>query len=227
MYKLIIGLLCCCIFTSQAQDIDVIAFEYPPYLTQNAADQGEAAVLLQRAFAYSALSPTVTFVSSSAAQKQLKSNNWCLSFLPPQTPSAQHLQVILADKTIPLMLFRLAEPQVFIGNELKNKVIAHLPISLDDRKVRSFADAGAKLQLVDTIEQGLSLLLEQKVDYVYGDQQGINFAANKLNFPAMLLQDSAMVFYQFPMAVWLNTQCESATAIKSHLTDQKYHIKSF
>jgi polar amino acid transport system substrate-binding protein len=227
MYQIIVGLLCCCIFTSQAQDIDVIAFEYPPYLTQYSADQGEAVVLLQRAFAYSALNTNVKFVNSTTAQKQLNSNNWCLSFLPPKTPSALHLQVILADKTIPLMLFRLAEPHVFIGNELKDKVIAHLPISLEDRKIRSFVDAEAKLQLVETIEQGLSLLLEQKVDYVYGDQQGINFAANKLNFPAMLLQDSAMVFYQFPMAVWLNAQCKNAEAIKSHLTEKKYQIKSF
>ncbi|GGB44917.1 hypothetical protein K8B83_00370 [Shewanella inventionis] len=227
MYRIIIGLLCCCIFVSHAQEIDVIAFEYPPYLTQHTSEQGEVVVLLKRAFAYSAFSPKITFISSRDAQKYITQKKWCLSFIPPQTPAKQHLQVILADKTIPLTLFRLAEPQVFIGNELKNKVIAHLPLSLDDRKVRSFAKAGAKLTLVDTIEQGVSLLLNQEVDYVYGDQQAIDYASNNLNFPAMLLQDSAMVFYQFPMAVWLNSQCASADKIRTHLEQQHYSIHRF
>ncbi|GGP43870.1 hypothetical protein [Shewanella saliphila] len=227
MYRIIIGLLCCSIFASQAQNIDVIAFEYPPYLTQHRADQGEAVALLQRAFAYSALSPEITFINSSAVQNHLANNDWCLSFFPPQKPTKQHLQIILDDKKIPLTLFRLAEPQVFIGNELADKVIAHLPMAVDDRKVRSFTDFGATLKLVDTIEQGVSLLLAQKVDYIYGDQEAINVASQKLNFPAILLQDSAMVFYRFPIAVWLNTQCASAAAIESHLRQQQYSIHSF
>ncbi|MDD8060900.1 MULTISPECIES: hypothetical protein [Shewanella] len=227
MYRIIIGLLCCSIFASPAQDIDVIAFEYPPYLTQHSADQGEAVVLLRRAFAYSALIPQVSFINSRAGQNHLANNEWCLSFLPPQKPTKQHLQIILDDTTIPLTLFRLAEPQVFIGNELADKVIAHLPIAVDDRKIRSFTGSGATLKLVDTIEQGVSLLLAQQVDYIYSDQEAINAASQTLNFPAILLQDSAMVFYQFPIAVWLNTQCTSAAAIESHLRQQQYSIHSF
>ena len=227
MYRIIIGLLSCYLVTSHAQDIEVIAFEYPPYLTQHSTDQGEAVALLQHAFAYSAFSPKIRFINNRDAQQYVNNRKWCLSFIPPQSPTKQHLQVILADNTLPLTLFRLAEPQVFIGNELKDKVIAHLPISLGDNKVRAFVDSGAQLAPVDTIEQGISLLLNQEVDYVYGDQQAIDFASKKLNFPAMLLQDSATVFYHFPISVWLNTQCQNAQQLRDHFTQQRYSIYHF
>jgi hypothetical protein len=121
-----------------------------------------------------------------------------------------------------LKLFRLAEPEVFMGNELSGKVVAQLRMQMPKGVTKEFVDAGAKLLFVDTLEQGINLLLQSQVDYVYGDMKAIYYATEKIGFPSALMQDSALVFRGIPIGVWVNKQCKDSNFVLSQLRRQGF-----
>lgn len=207
---------------SYAQSISVIALEYPPYLTETEPEYGTAYDKLAQAFTHSPVSINAQFLSPARAHKRVDKGQWCLSFFPPISPSKDHVLVPLFKETIELKLFRLAEPEVFLGNELSGKVVAQLRMQMPKGVVKEFVDAGATLLLVDTLEQGVNLLLKNRVDYVYGDMNAIYYATEKIGFPTALIQDSALVFRSFPIGVWVNKQCKDSNFVLAQLKRQGY-----
>ncbi|MCW3172082.1 type 2 periplasmic-binding domain-containing protein [Shewanella subflava] len=207
---------------SYAQAINVIALEYPPYLTENQPEHGTAYDKLAQVFIHSPVSIHPQFLSPARAHNRVDQGQWCLSFYPPITPGKDHVLVPLLKEKIELKLFRLAEPEVFIGNELSGKVVAQLRMQMLKGVAKEFVDAGAKLVLVDTLEQGVNLLLKNRVDYVYGDMNAIYYATEKIGFPSALIQDSALVLRSFPIGVWVNKQCEDSNFALSQLKRQGF-----
>lgn len=218
--KLVKSSLYCCLFlsaivsdTAFSRDVSVIAIDYPPFTTPERSDDGTVFVLLRNWFGDRNLEIKITpeFLPPARAQNRIIQGDWCASLFPPRDDiKATFLPI--NDTTIKIGFLRLKEPSEFQWESLdyfKDKHIAALRNTTREGLFKPFLDAGAVLTGIETIEQGVQLLLKKRVDYAFADKTTLDTIdltpadRKKLEFSKTLLGS-----YQF--GVYLSPECQDA-----------------
>jgi len=205
------------------QSIDVIAIEYPPFTSNYATGYGINFKLLDK-YATHNLKTTYQplFVPPARAQKLIRTNDWCLSFYPPKPNDKYAKFQPLSEEVVKLGLYRIKSHRPFQWqqlSELKNKTVALLRPSKEGPIHQQLKQAQMRLVFVETVEQGLSLLLHKRVDYAFGDNTAIDKTSigkenkDKLQFSKSHLMQAQVGFFY-------NTRCEhklfTETALKEN-----------
>ncbi len=188
---------------SQKDNISVIAVEYPPYTSEHMPDNGVTFKLLKdysKQYFERDIQPV--FLPPARAQAVMKSGNWCLSFVPP----AESANVIpISDAEIILSFFRFKTEREFKWqslSELKGQTVAMLRTLEQGEIAKKMTQAGMEIVRVDSLSQGMNMVLKKRVDYWFTTQntpQALNAdeaAQQNLQFaetPLMVVQPR--IFY--------------------------------
>jgi len=187
------------------QSIDVITIEYPPFTSNYINGYGINFELLDT---YATHNFRTTFqplfVPPARAQKLMRTNDWCISFYPPKPNDKNAKFQPLSDEVIKLGLYRLKSHTPFTWqslSELNGKSVALLRPSKEGPIHQQLIDANMKLVFVETVEQGLSMLIHKRVDYAFGDNTAIDQTTigkdnkNKLQFSQSSLLEAQVGFF--------------------------------
>ena len=85
-----------------------------------------------------------------------------------------------------------------------------------------FNQAGITLFDVETIRQGLQLLLKQRVDYAFADNISGPMLFSDLGVDAKDYQFSTTLLGSIPVGIWLNLGCDEAAKALSELNAKGY-----
>ncbi|NMP31728.1 amino acid ABC transporter substrate-binding protein [Thalassotalea sp. M1531] len=200
---------------AKGQHIDVIAIEYPPFVTSAQDNYGFTFQLLsdyaQKHFIQE-VKPL--FLPPARAQMVIQSGKWCLSFYPP-VDIEKRFFIPLSEQKVKLSLYRLREPTEFRWNsleELKGKKVAILRSNQHGRVAKKYLEAGMKLVPVESISQGLNMLLYKRVDY----WAAAEFVLDSLIVEETIrdkLQFAQTAIHEFPIGIFYNPDC-AATLFK-------------
>lgn len=207
MYKCFIGLTLLLAtffgFASQKETITVIAVEYPPYTSEHMPDNGVTFKLLKdysKQYFERDIQPL--FLPPARAQAVMQSGNWCLSFIPPVDSSNV---IPISDAEIILSFFRFKTEGEFKWqslSELKGQTVAMLRTLGQGEVAKKMTQAGMEIVRVDSLSQGMNMVLKKRVDYWFTTQntpQALNAdeaAQKNLQFaetPLMVVQPR--IFY--------------------------------
>lgn len=198
-----------CLFTLPAlaqPAIDVIAVDYPPFTSPSQQDSGIAFQLLRLQFPNAKFKPL--FVPPKRAYTIVTNDPWCASFYPVRTPNAK--TVVLSKHEIEIGLIRLHEETEFQWQNLNSfagQRVALLRTSDTSPFAHQFTNAGIQIQYVETIEQGMKLVLLRRVHFALYD----NYSFAQLEDATKhRLQFSSSSLIKTPIILYLNRDCEQA-----------------
>jgi len=198
-------------YANERLNIDVIAVNYPPYTSPSAVDYGSSFSLLTKyAQSHFRVSLTPMFLPPARANRVIKDGHWCLSFYPPSNDNKLSRFVPLSDDIVSIGFYRLKEQDRFYWSkleELSGKMVALLRANKVGQMHQSFIDAGIQMVYVESIEQGLQLVLKARVDYAFGD----NLSLSETSFSEDekgRLQFSESSFYTTKIGFFYNSECE-------------------
>jgi len=151
--------------------MEVIAVEYPPFLTSQSKDFGANFILLkQYAETHFKVDYEPYFIPPGRAQFMIAQGEWCLSFYPPREQNKKAKFVLLSPESVKLGLYRLAQNNELNYTSLselhgsvailRSNVLGHIPKKLEN--------SGLELVHLEKIEQGIQVLLAGRVDYAFG-----------------------------------------------------------
>ena len=205
-------LTCSCLAADEQQSINVIAVNYPPYTSPKLADYGSTFSLLNKyAQIHFRVAISPSFLPPARAHRVIKNGAWCLSLYPPAEENTASRFVALSNDVVSLGFYRLQKTGVFRWqslNELSGKIVALLRTSAVGQMHQRFLDAGLTLVYVESVEQGLNLVLKERVDYAFGD----NLALSESLLSAaqrQKLQFSESKVYQAKIGFFYNIDCEA------------------
>jgi polar amino acid transport system substrate-binding protein len=198
-------------YANERLNIDVIAVNYPPYTSPSAVDYGSSFSLLTKyAQSHLRVSLTPMFLPPARANRVIKDGHWCLSFYPPSNDNKLARFVPLSDDIVSIGFYRLKKEDRFHWaklEELSGKMVALLRANAIGKLHQRFIDAGMQLVYVESIEQGLELVLKNRVDYAFGD----NLSLPETHFSEdekRKLQFSESSFYTTKIGFFYNSKCE-------------------
>lgn len=184
------------------EPIKVIAIEYPPLLVSQSETFGSNFVLLrQYANTHFKVDYEPYFVPPRRAQLLIERGEWCISFYPPGKGNKKAKFVPLSQESVKLGLYRLTQDNEFDYESLSelNGSVAVLRSNTTGVASSKLKDAGLELVHLDTLEQGIHMLLAGRVDYAFGDKKtataylGIE-GTNKLQFSEVSLHEADVGF---------------------------------
>lgn len=215
MKSLSLLLLCLISFFCLSDDVkpnvDVIAVDYPPYTSPKSPNNGSSFYLLDKyAKLHFRVSLSPLFLPPARANLLIKKGQWCLSFYPPVEDNNLSRFVPLSDDTVSLGLYRLKESTRFYWkdlNDLRGKIVALLRPKTIGKMHQVFLSAGIQLVYVESIDQGLQLVLKKRVDYAFGDNLALA-EAQLSTIQKQQLQFSQTVVHTAKIGFYYNIQCE-------------------
>ncbi|GAB2918086.1 hypothetical protein [Rheinheimera gaetbuli] len=186
---------------------DIIAVEYPPFSSSEIPGGGLTFDLLRNQYGENIVFKPL-FLPPARAAKVLATSDWCGSFFPPgeQVPA---LKWPLSEHQIKIGLYRRKQADDFRWTKLSelSGSVALLRIGTDSPFSRQFNDAGLNIVWVESPEQGIELLIKQRVDYSMGDDMlGSRFEQNSET--QNMLQFSDTVLTETPVVLFTNPSCE-------------------
>jgi polar amino acid transport system substrate-binding protein len=199
-------------FANERLNIDVIAINYPPYTSPSAPDYGSNFSLLSK-YAKSHLRVSITplFLPPARANRIIKDGHWCLSFYPPRNDNKLSRFVSLSDNLVSIGFYRLKKKESFQWSkleELSGKMVAILRSNIIGKIHQSLINAGLKIVYVETIEQGLQLVLKSRVDYAFGDNLVLSETSLSED-QKRKLQFSESSFHTAKIGFFYNSKCEN------------------
>lgn len=201
-----------CFAATEKQAVDVIAIDYPPYTSPDSPGYGSSFVLLTKyAQSHLRVSLKPKFLPPARANLLIKEKSWCLSFYPPSEESTTARFVSLSANTVRLGLYRLTRAEPFQWqslNELKGKMVALLRPKSMGKLQHSLIDAGLELVYVESVSQGLQLVLKQRVDYAFGDDLILS-SSGLSKVQKQKLQFSQSAIHEAKVGFFYNLACES------------------
>lgn len=209
---LLILLSSSCLAVDKKQQVDVIAVDYPPYTSPESPNDGSNFSLLREyADLHFRVSIKPHFLPPARAHRYINSDDWCLSFYPPAKDNKLVRFIALSEKDVSIGFYRLKQSQDFRWNtlgELKGKTIALLRANSKGKMHQTFIDAGLVLVHVESIEQGLQLVIMKRVDYAFGDN--LSLSGNSLTVEErQSLQFSETKVHVAKIGFYYNIQCET------------------
>lgn len=188
------------------QTVEVIAVEYPPFMSLLAENGGLSMELLELKTQGKGISWKPKFLPPARASSLIAEGDWCASFYP-----------VFAD--MPIRVFPLSDTPVKIGlvrrkgasvfrwhslDEFHHKTVALLRDQSDTPFYNQFKEAGVDIVYVETIGQGLQMLLMERLDMAVADE--VTF--HRLEQGSRdLLQFSETPLLRIPIAVRINERC--------------------
>lgn len=140
----------------------------------------------------------------------IRQNKWCMTFYPPASDNIKAKFIPLSQDSVKLGLFRISEHDEFSYSslsELKGSVAILRKNFLGEIQQR-LSDAGLELVHLETIEQGIQMLLAGRVDYAFGDNTTIETYADIKDIST--LQFSTVPLSEYPVGFYYNIDCEEA-----------------
>ncbi|WP_026971894.1 transporter substrate-binding domain-containing protein [Aliagarivorans marinus] len=165
-------------YAAALENDEVIVLEYPPLTTQYRDDYGHAfALLSEYAEQHFKLTPKPEFLPPARAVHELTSGQWCLSFYPakPLLEDARFLS--LADEEVAIGLYRRIDDMTPDSWQDLSELAGYRVAVMRNRQVGPFQqqliDAQLRLVEVNSVAQGLRMLLRGRVDYAMGDSTSL------------------------------------------------------
>jgi len=190
--------------------IKVLAIEYPPFTSNKMIHNGIAFMLLReyaKKHFIADIQPHI--VPPARLQVLLKLKSWCLSFYPSLQLEGPDNFIQLSDSKIKIGMYRKRQNSVFRWdnlNEYSGASIALLRSNKSSRFYQLYTEAGLFPMFVDSIEQGVKLLLRDRVDYAFADNVSINLM-DISSQQKESLQFSETIFLETPIQVYFNPSC--------------------
>ncbi|QDF74666.1 MULTISPECIES: amino acid ABC transporter substrate-binding protein [Shewanella] len=226
-FSVSVALLMFCSAWVRAVPLEVVAINYPPFTQESQADgdHGTAFGMLAQALADSQVTLKPQFYSAARANKLIHSGQWCASFYPPKQASSNYVHVPLSSQPVELGLYRKRQAEPFSWQDLSDLAgsrIAFLRGFSRDGLGLKFNQAGITLFNVETIRQGLQLLLKQRVDYAFADNISGPMLFSELGVDAKDYQFSSTLLDSTPVGIWLNLGCDEAAKARRDLNVKGY-----
>lgn len=197
--------------------VKVLAIEYPPFLSSSESKNfGTNFTLLKE---YAANNFKVEFepwiVPPARAQLILENGGWCLSFYPPKETDPKARFIALSDQYVHLGLLKVAEEGEFTYNSLSalQGSVAIIRSNALGPLHKLIEGAGLELVHLETVEQGIKMLLAGRVDYAFGDNTTINTYTEIEGIHT--LQFSSIPSLETQIGFFYNTGCEEELFKKS------------
>lgn len=159
--------------TSAAQRVEVIAIDYPPFISETAPGFGTAFIQLREWLDTTNLNidPVLKLLPPARANRTVNQESYCASFYPPKSQD-QRTFVAFNDKQIEIKLVRRNAEGTFAwtaGSYFTGSRIAVLRNYGQSPLFQDFDKAGAELVPVETVDQGMEMLRLGRVDYAVID----------------------------------------------------------
>lgn len=221
---LILCFLCTLNAYSSVHKVDVIAIDYPPFTSAALSNNGLAFELLNRRLSHlNLIEFRARYLPPARAQTELTKGNWCLSFYPP-APSEFIERIALSEEKV-LLGFVSKQMQV-AWQALKyfnHKRLAMLRATITQGMQGRLKQAGAIIVPVETVEQGINLLLKGRVDFAFTDN--VSFLdKQRTNQEYAQLAFAKTPLLEVQLGVYFNTKCKYAGLLAPHL--HKAEIKN-
>lgn len=194
------------------EQVDVISVEYPPYTSKKMDGYGDV-IRLMNIYAQEHLKVDIKprFLPPARADKVIQDGHWCLSTYPPKQNYKGAKFVPLSDERVVLTLIRVTRNEAFEWNELsefEGKYVALLRSKTQTALQAKMIEAGLRLVYVGNLEQGLSMLLKQRVDFVLGDKKiMMESKVGQLNKEKLQISTSAL--HEADIGFFYNTTCQN------------------
>lgn len=212
----------------EAQPLEVVAVDYPYFTEKNSSPKhGVAFDLLRQAIAGSDFEIQPLFLPPARAHQTIKSSDWCASFYPAAEQTATKVLMSLSDEAVLLGLYRRRQGSTFAWqqlSELKGKRVAYLRALSRDGVGKLLADAGLEMFNVETINQGMMLLVKGRVDFAFGDKYSGELFFGENGIDANEYQFSTSYLRELTVGVWLNLDCLAAQELHEILHQRGYKV---
>lgn len=197
---------------SQKEQVRVISVEYPPYTSKHMDGYGNVTRLLSEYAADNlAVDVIPRFVPPARAHKIIQDGDWCLSTYPPKRNAKKARFVPLSNEKVILTLIRLTKNEAFEWqqlSDLEGGVVAIMRTKTQSLVQKEITNSGLKLVYVGTVEQGLSMLLKRRVDFVFGDKNVIlNTKVGQENKKKLQISNTSL--YEANIGFFYNIDCEA------------------
>lgn len=222
-YWIVIVFSCILSFNSFASvhKVDVIAIDYPPFITQSEPSLGITFELLEKRLAeLKLLELRPNILPPARAQTELTKSDWCLSFYPP-APSEFIERIPLSEDKV--LLGFVSKQQQVAWQDFKyfnHKRLAMLRATITEGIQGQLKQAGAVIVPVETVEQGINLLLKERVDFAFTDNMSF-FDKQKTNKEYAQLAFAKTPLLEVQVGVYFNRQCKYAGLLAPHLHKAK------
>lgn len=188
--------------------IQVLAIEYPPFTSSGSVADGLSFVRLNRILQSHGWNAHAEFLPPARVPMVInQSGHWLASFFPPKTGSSHVEVVIVAPAAIRMGLFRQRKTGEFSWqalSELRDNTLATIRSDYSSAYVTPFVKAGMNMVFVDSIEQGIRMLAEGRVDYVLSIEDTGWYYADLHNLGREQLQFSDSIIATFPHVLYVN-----------------------
>jgi polar amino acid transport system substrate-binding protein len=199
-----------CFAVDKIHVIDVIVLDYPPYSSPTLPSYGSSFSLLsQYANSHFRIKIKPFFVPPARANRLIKDGNWCLSFYPPGENNESARFVPLSNDMVKIGFYRLLKAGRFHWktlSELRGKIVAVLRSNETGKMHKGFIDSGLQLVYVESVKQGIQLVLKGRVDYAFGDSLAL-LETELTEAQKKTLQFSESAVHQARIVFFYNIQC--------------------
>lgn len=210
------------IVSLSAEQLTVLAIEYPPYTSAKALAGGTAFDLLREQLSASGLEVRPQFVPPARASYYLERGQWCASFYPPAVMQTNIEIHRLSEQGVRLGLFRRQQPEAFSWQrlaELDGRRVAILRRSgTHSLLLDQLREAGLVAVFTESVLQGFRMLSEGRVDLVFGDQLSGQHAIREAGLDGSQFQFSEAALLTVPLQIFINSDCPPARVAAEHLT---------
>jgi len=193
-------------FIAYANNISVLAVEYPPFTTANEESGGAAFVLLRQRTAHTNINWLPEIVPPARAYQRIAQSEWCASFYPAFGED-NYTRLALSTEPIDIGLVREASEDPFSWpslDELQGKSIALLRTGSESEFVQQFTEAGMELIFVENIDAATKMVLLGRSDFAMMDS--VTFA-NLDEQSAKQLQMSSKFLLSTPITLFVHSSC--------------------
>ncbi|CCQ12542.1 hypothetical protein PALB_34810 [Pseudoalteromonas luteoviolacea B = ATCC 29581] len=216
--KMLIAMFCLCCLNQHANAtkyLDVIAVEYPPFTSQSLNADGILFEMLQEQYSLPiGWSYRSYFLPPARAQQLVESNDWCLSFYPPQgiNELIDFLPLGREFVTLGFIVLKGSELDTWqMLPSLAGRSVTLLRNSIETPTYHQLVEANATVVFVEKTEQGIELLAKGRVDMAFSDDYSFH-ALQKTNADWANLTFASSILRRASVGVYINRACESIDA---------------
>lgn len=217
-------------FSTNAEPLPTLAIHYPPYTS---ADKNSPNIITNhirsKLLEYD-IELDLHILPLSRLEHTLNGLSWCASLIKPSQLNQKIIKVKFDQVNIKHRLYRLSRNTVFAWNsmtELAGLTLA-IPRSINKNQVsETLMASGIKMIPINSSEQGIKLLLRNRVDLFFSDNIAIAHLLRKSPREALSLQASDNILFTTPVELWLNLECPSAlkAALLMHQSKQQPSVR--
>lgn len=203
---------------------EVIAMEYPPYVSAHLADNGSSVRLLREQLQQAGWQLHIKFYPPARATAETaKSTGWHLSFMPPhENPQVE--MVVFGPAKIHYSFFRLKQSTPFVWHdltELKGRRLATIRPFNNNLDNEAFTKAGMGLVYVDNIEQGFLMVQSKRADYFLTAEDTGWYYLQKMQLDPNQFQFAQTSIRTYDHTIYLNRNSPDSTELYQALTAKK------